>query len=40
MRKQILEHLAQHKGDGLNPVALAAVQTLAAETATVAQTSR
>jgi formate dehydrogenase subunit delta len=33
MRRQILEHLAQHKGEGLNPVALAAVQSLAAEPA-------
>ncbi len=32
MRRQILEHLAQHKGEGLSPVALAAVQGLAAET--------
>ena len=34
MRKQIFEHLAQHKGEGLSPIALAAVQSLAAEAAT------
>ena len=34
MRKQILEHLAQHSGEGLSPIALAAVKSLAAETAT------
>ncbi len=31
MRKQIVEHLAQHNGEGLSPVALAAVQGLATE---------
>jgi len=40
MRKQIFEHLAQHKGEGLSPIALVAVQSLAAVTATAAQTSR
>jgi hypothetical protein len=31
MRKQMFEHLAQHNGQGLSPVALAAVQGLATE---------
>lgn len=39
MRKQIFQHLAQHKGEGLSPVALAAVQSLAAKAATAAQAS-
>ncbi len=34
MRKQILEHLSQHHGEGLSPVALAAVRSMAAQAAT------
>jgi formate dehydrogenase subunit delta len=34
MRMQILAHLAEHRGEGLSPVALAAVQGLATEAGT------